>query len=99
LHARRAELMAAGSNLVTESTFSHVSVEADLGAIAQGYDVIVYHVSVDSADLAVARVGERHEHGGHPVPEDRIRKRFLRNRDFIRSRTASAARSSRTAAD
>lgn len=82
---RRAELMAARISLVTESTFSHTS---KLGLIEDakglGYEVIVYHVNVDSADLAVARVGERQGNGGHPVPEDRIRGRYQRNRDYIR---------------
>lgn len=83
--ARRNELMAAGLSLVTETTFSHVSkVEMVRAAQDRAYQVMLYHVSVDSADLAVARVGERYANGGHPVPEDRIRGRFARNRNYIR---------------
>lgn len=83
---RRAALMAEGVSLVTESTFSHSS-KLDLiqDALRRGYEVVVYHVNVDTADLAVARVGERYTNGGHPVPEDRIRKRFDRNQAYIRS--------------
>lgn len=83
--ARRAALMDDHQSLITESTFSHMSkVDLVREAIALGYDVFVYHVSVDSADLAVARVQERYDNGGHPVPEDRIRARFERNRKLIR---------------
>ncbi len=82
---RRATLMADHRSLVTESTFSHGSkVELVREALTLGYEVVVYHVSVDSADLAVARVAERHDNGGHPVPEERIRGRFDRNRSYIR---------------
>ena len=83
---RRASLMAQRASLVTESTFSHASkVELVRDAMAIGYEVVVYHVNVDSADLAVARVGERYANGGHPVPETRIRGRYERNQDFIRT--------------
>lgn len=83
-NARRDALMAAGDSLITETTFSHVSkVEMVRNAQARGYDVIVYHVNLDSADLAVARVTQRTSEGGHAVPEDRIRNRYARNGNFI----------------
>jgi len=82
---RRAALMSAGESLVTETTFSHISkVELVRSAKVCGYDVIVYHVNLDSPDLAVARVRQRTVSGGHAVPEDRIRNRYERNPDFIR---------------
>jgi predicted ABC-type ATPase len=82
---RRAALMAEGKSLITESTFSHESKLVLIrDAQELGYDVIVYHVSLDTADLAVARVAARYRSGGHPVPEDNIRGRFERNRAFIR---------------
>ena len=82
---RRAELLAAKQNLVTESTFSHPSkLELIRDAKAAGYRVAVYHVNVDSADLAVNRVRARQAHGGHPVAEDRIRGRYERNPALIR---------------
>jgi len=83
--AERVRLMAARLSLVTESTFSHGSkVELVREALALGYRVLIYHVGLESADLAVARVQERASNGGHPVPEDRIRGRYARNRGFIR---------------
>lgn len=84
-NARRDTLMAAGESLVTESTFSHPSkLELIRQAKALGYRVIVYHVNVESADDAVARVAAREARGGHPVPEANIRGRYERNQPLIR---------------
>jgi predicted ABC-type ATPase len=81
---RRGELLRERRSLVTESTFSHPSkLELIREAKAAGYRVAVYHVNVDSADLAVARVQARLALGGHPVPEDRIRGRYERNQALI----------------
>jgi predicted ABC-type ATPase len=49
---------------------------------AAGYHVKLIFLSLPSADLAVARVATRVAQGGHPVPEDVVRRRFesgLRN--------------------
>jgi predicted ABC-type ATPase len=83
---RRRELLAWRKSLVTESTFSHPS-KLDLlrEAIAGGYRVNLYHVSVCSVELSVRRVAARVEKGGHPVPEDHIRQRYERNRALIRA--------------
>ncbi|HEY2358676.1 MAG TPA: AAA family ATPase [Phenylobacterium sp.] len=90
---RRAALIASRQSLVTESTFSHPSkLHLLRHARAGGYRVIVYHVNVDSSDLAVARVAAREAHGGHPVPEDRIRGRYLRNQALIRDAVRMADR-------
>jgi len=77
--------MANRQSLVTESTFSHVS-KLDLlrDARAVGYQVVVYHVNLDTPALAVDRVAFREGKGGHPVPEDRIRGRYERNQPLIR---------------
>lgn len=81
---RRAQLMAERKSLVTESTFSHES-KLDLirEAIKSGYKVNLYHVNVRSADLTVSRVESRVEQGGHPVPENKIRERYVRNQALI----------------
>ena len=90
---RRAALIAGRQSLVTESTFSHPSkLDLLLQARAGGYRLIVYHVNVDSSDLAVARVAAREAQGGHPVPEDRIRGRYLRNQALIRDAVRMADR-------
>lgn len=83
--ARRDELMAGRRSLVVETTFSHPS-KLDLVKRAQdlGYRLQVYHLNLESADDAVARVAFRETRGGHPVPEANIRGRYARNPALIR---------------
>ncbi|MEK8088231.1 zeta toxin family protein [Thermithiobacillus plumbiphilus] len=48
----------------------------------QGYHIILFFLSLPSAELAIARVAERVKQGGHDIPERTIRRRFaagLRN--------------------
>jgi predicted ABC-type ATPase len=83
--ARRDEHLAAKRSFATETVFSHPS-KLDLvrQAKARGFAVILIHVGVDTADLAVARVNSRVEEGGHAVPERKIRERYDRNGPLIR---------------
>jgi predicted ABC-type ATPase len=46
---------------------------------AQGYEVHVYFLWVESVDLALARVQERVLRGGHDVPEAAVRRRYDRS--------------------
>lgn len=82
---RRAALIAGRKSFVAESTFSHPSkLDLIVAARRAGYRIVVYHVGLDTAELAVARVTFRQRNGGHPVPEEKIRGRYERNRDLIR---------------
>ena len=82
---RRQALFRAKASMAVESTFSHPS---KLGLVttarAAGYSVFVIHLSVDDVSHLIARVAGRVRKGGHPVPEERIRRRFIRNQDLIR---------------
>lgn len=82
---RRRELIADKADLVVETTFSHPS-KLDLlrDAKAAGYIIVIYHLNLESPDLAVERVQGRVLRGGHPAPEDRIRARYERNQPIIR---------------
>lgn len=83
--ARRTELLAAGKSFATETVFSHPSKLSIIDkAKARGYIVVVMHVGVDSPELSVARVTARTREGGHNVPEDKVRARFLRGQPLIR---------------
>jgi predicted ABC-type ATPase len=76
--ARRDELLAARRSFATETVFSHPSkVELVATAVAAGY-LVTLHVVVVPVDFAVARVESRVEHGGHRVPEAKVRERFAR---------------------
>lgn len=76
--ADRARRIAARTSFATETVFSHESKVTLLrDAAAAGYPVTL-HVVLIPEELAVARVANRVVHGGHPVPEDKVRARFGR---------------------
>lgn len=80
LVAERLEmLLAAGSDFIWETVFSHPSrVDRLQNWRDQGYQVGLVLVHPGQAETSVARVAHRVATGGHPVPEDKIRSRFLR---------------------
>ena len=77
------ELAAAGENFGFETTLSGLTQVKRLGAMKNdGYRIVMFFLWLPSPDLAVARVANRVRQGGHPVPEDDVRRRFaagLRN--------------------
>ena len=88
----RAQRLAAGSSFITETVFSHPS-KLDLlaDAIARGY-LVHLHVILLPVDVAVSRVAERVQHGGHDVPEQKIRERYARLWDLIAKARSTAHR-------
>jgi predicted ABC-type ATPase len=82
---RRAALLSERKSLIVESTFSHPSkVDLVREAKTLGYKVALYHVNVRSSDISVFRVASRVTKGGHDVPENKTRERFVRNQPLIR---------------
>ncbi len=76
--ARRSDLIAAGRTFATETVFSHRSkVDLVRTAAEAGYAVGL-HVVMVPEDFAVRRVQNRVAHGGHSVPEAKIRARYRR---------------------
>ena len=74
----RAKLVEAGVSFIAETVFSHPS---KLDLIRSAHDAgytIALHVILIPEDLAVERVKRRVRHGGHDVPEDKIRERHRR---------------------
>jgi len=90
---RRREHLENGRSQVVETVFSHPS-KLDLihDARARGVRIIVFHLNVGSADIAVARVKARKAEGGHDVPQDKIRQRYDRNQALIREAALIADR-------
>ena len=82
---QRTALLGERKSFVTETVFSHVS-KLDLIQAANdaGY-LVTLHVVVIPVDLAVARVVNRVEVGGHSVPEAKIRERYARLWPLVRS--------------
>lgn len=79
----RGQLLADGKSFITETVFSHPS-KVDLvdEAIARGY-LVHLHVILVPVEVAVNRVAERVQDGGHDVPEQKIRERYARLWDLI----------------
>jgi predicted ABC-type ATPase len=78
VNERRAALLEGHRSFVTETVFSHASkLELMQQAADDGY-LVALHVVVIPEELAVARVVNRVEHGGHDVPEDKVRARYGR---------------------
>ena len=76
---RRTELLEQGRSFVTETVASHPSkLELVCEAQRLDYEVWVTFIYLESDDLSVERVARRVRHGGHPVPEDKIRARYAR---------------------
>lgn len=75
---RRLDLIEQRVSFVAETVFSHESkLELVHEASASGYLISLHVVMVPEA-LAVARVANRVDLGGHTVPEDKIRGRYGR---------------------
>jgi predicted ABC-type ATPase len=82
--ARRDDCLRSGRSFVTETVFSHPSKPEMPGAARKaGFRIVIFHLHLGSADLAVARVAARVDEGGHPVPENKIRERYARNQQLI----------------
>lgn len=74
----RDRLIANQVSFAAETVFSHPS-KVELIETAKGASYIVLlHIVVIPEDLAVARVADRVLHGGHDVPEEKIRSRYRR---------------------
>lgn len=74
----RAKLIEAGVSFIAETVFSHPS-KLELIRSARDADyVTVLHVMLIPEELAVERVRRRVRHGGHDVPEGKIRERHRR---------------------
>lgn len=74
----------AGECFSFETVMSHPSkVEVLLQARSLGFRTALYFVATESPSLNVARVAQRVLLGGHDVPEDRIRQRYVRTLDLL----------------
>jgi len=82
----RHDLIARGVSFCMETVFSDPQ-GAKIGflqrAREQRYSVLLVFIGLDTADLAVARVVERVEAGGHDVPDEKILSRFPRTLDNL----------------
>lgn len=72
------EMIETRQSFVFETTLSsHQSINLMRDAKAAGYYVGLYYVALDSVELNIERVKRRVEKGGHDIPEDDIRRRWV----------------------
>ena len=63
-----------------ETTLGGTTITEQLErAIASGIEVRIWYVGLDSVERHIARVRARVEAGGHDIPEERIRERYIRS--------------------
>ena len=49
-------------------------------ALSEGIEVRIWYVGLDTVERHIARVHSRVAHGGHDIPEERIRERYTHSR-------------------
>jgi len=84
----RHDLLSRGVSFCMETVFSDpegAKVEFLREARSRGYVVILTFIGLESSDLAVARVVERVQRGGHDVPDAKIGERFPRTLRNLRA--------------
>ncbi|MDR2143683.1 MAG: hypothetical protein LBP29_04875 [Treponema sp.] len=80
----RYKMLASDSSFSFETVFSHPSKIDELRtAREKGFIIYLYIISTDKPEINMERVKNRVEQGGHDVPEDKIRERYLRTMDNL----------------
>jgi len=69
------------SNYAFETTLGGKTITRLLQtALSEGIEVRMWYVGLDGVDLHLARVSSRVKQGGHDIPEERIRQRYIESR-------------------
>ena len=80
----REKLLQQDISFCFETVFSHVSkIDFVANARAQGYEIILVYIHLDTSELNEARVYQRVTEGGHHVPVDKIHSRIPRTMKHI----------------
>jgi predicted ABC-type ATPase len=77
---RADHMLATGQSFIVETVLSSDKhLQRVRAARVLGFSVTMIYVTLRSPELAVKRVKQRFEAGGHDVPEDKIRERWVRS--------------------
>ena len=81
---KRERLLKEGKSMIIETVLSR-SDKLDFVKKAKisGYKIASIFVSTESADINCARVKRRVSEGGHDVPEEKIRSRYIKSMDNL----------------
>ena len=78
--SRWRQLIGRRANFAVETTLAGIGpIERIRQAKLAGYQIRVYYVAIDTAELNVERVRRRVLQGGHNIPESAIRRRYRRS--------------------
>jgi predicted ABC-type ATPase len=86
LDATRDRMIADGLGFVTETVFSDpFGAKLDMlrKAVAAGYEVTLIYIGLANPKIAIRRIEQRLDEGGHDVPRDRIATRMARSLDNL----------------
>jgi predicted ABC-type ATPase len=70
------EAVTSGNNYAFETTLGGNTITAKLRAAAASHDVMIWFCGLTSPEQHIARVKLRVAHGGHDIPEGKIRQRY-----------------------
>lgn len=89
----RRRLLEARATFSFETVMSHPSkVDLMQAALDSGYRTYLYYVATESVEINVSRVQLRVSQGGHDVPEDKIRERYVRSLALLPDAIRAATR-------
>lgn len=74
--SRLEEAIDGGTDFAFETTLGGNTITALLAKAAATHDVVMIFYGLDSPERHIARVALRVRHGGHDIPEQRIRERW-----------------------
>jgi predicted ABC-type ATPase len=81
---QRADALNNRESFAFETVFSHPSkIDLMKEAKEAGYWIQLYFVCLQDVEMNVQRVQKRYQSGGHDVPEDKIRNRYLRSMQIL----------------
>lgn len=82
---QRERFLLKGQSFCFETVFSHPSkIDFIARAKALGYEIVLVFIHLTSADLNKARISQRVESGGHPVPDEKVEPRIHRALENLR---------------
>jgi predicted ABC-type ATPase len=73
------EAIAKGEGYAFETTLGGRSVTAKILQATKTHDVMIWFCGLSSPELHIARVEARVAAGGHPIPEEKIRERYIQS--------------------
>jgi len=80
----RRQLLSCGATFCYETVLSHPSkVSFMREALSLGYRTYLYYIATEDPDINVNRVRNRVLLGGHNVPEEKIRSRYVKSLDLL----------------